>query len=400
MRRKIISVLLLVALILGATITNAGASDFEENLENATNNGAENDISDVVNLPLSAKSAILIEAKSGTVLYSKNAHEALPPASVTKVMTLLLVSEAIADGSIALEDVVTVSQNAASMGGSQIFIKEGEEFTVEELLKSAVIASANDAAVALAELVAGSESAFVTMMNERASELGMKNTSFENATGLDDSVTKHLTSAYDIALMSRELIKHPIILKYSNVWQDSIRNGEFVLTNTNRLVRYYSGCTGLKTGSTDKAGFCVSATAERDGMYLIAVIMGSPTREDRNTAARALLDYGFATYGLYTDPEAELENVPVKRGLCEDVTVYSKGFSALVSKSDLKKIEKHYEIPASLTAPITAGAKIGEIIYTLGESEIGRTDICATSDVGKIGLGRVFLILLERIIVG
>ena len=267
MRRKIISVLLLVALILGATITNAGASDFEENLENATNNGAENDISDVVNLPLSAKSAILIEAKSGTVLYSKNAHEALPPASVTKVMTLLLVSEAIADGSIALEDVVTVSQNAASMGGSQIFIKEGEEFTVEELLKSAVIASANDAAVALAELVAGSESAFVTMMNERASELGMKNTSFENATGLDDSVTKHLTSAYDIALMSRELIKHPIILKYSNVWQDSIRNGEFVLTNTNRLVRYYSGCTGLKTGSTDKAGFCVSATAERDGMY-------------------------------------------------------------------------------------------------------------------------------------
>lgn len=400
MRKRIIAAILLIALTLGATLVAVGASDLEEDLKNDINNVADGDVMGATSIPMTAQSAVLMDAETGTVLYAKNAHEALPPASVTKIMTLLLVAESIDNGSINPDDKVTVSANAASMGGSQVFIKEGEEFTVEELLKCAVIASANDAAVALAELIAGSEESFADMMNERAVELGMKNSTFENATGLDDTVTKHLTSAYDIALMSRELIKHPIILKYSNVWQDSIRDGEFVLTNTNRLVRYYSGCTGLKTGSTDKAGFCVSATAERDGMHLIAVIMGSPTREERNNAARALLDYGFASYGIYKDPECILEDVPLKKGKCASIKVYSKSFSLLCAKPDIKKIEKKYNIPATLTAPITEGAKVGEIVYIIDDNEVGRVDICASSAAERISLGDVFIGLIKSLIVG
>ena len=251
------------------------------------------------NLEISAPSAILIEATTGTVLYYKNQEQKRSPASVTKIMTLLLVCEALETERINPDDNVVISDYAASMGGSQVFLEEGESFTVEELLKCTVIASANDAAVALAELIHGTEGNFVAEMNKRAKELGMKNTNFENVSGLDDSTTAHLTSAEDIAIMSRELIKYDIILKYSSLWQDSIRNGAFQLTNTNRLVRFYDGCNGLKTGSTDKAGFCISATAKRDGMQLIAVIMGAPTRDLRNADARALLDFGFATYGLY-----------------------------------------------------------------------------------------------------
>ena len=392
--------LLAICLVIGGMTITASASDLEENIKNDINIGAENNDMGVTTLPLSAKSAILMDAKTGTVLYSSNANEPLPPASVTKVMTLLLVAEAISSGSIALTDTVTVSDRAASMGGSQIFIKEGEEFTVEELLKSTVIASANDAAVALAELIAGSEASFVNLMNKRAKELGMKNTTFENATGLDDTVTKHLTSAYDIALMSRELIKHECILEHSKVWQDSIRGGEFILTNTNRLVRYYSGCTGLKTGSTDKAGFCISATAERDGMHLIAVIMGAPTRDERNSSARTLLDYGFASYSVYSSPECELETVPVKRGVIDGISVYSKEFSLLVDKGDTKSIEKSYNIPSSLVAPVEKGAKVGEIVYTLNGNEIGRTDICATDSVARITLGGVIISIIKGIIVG
>lgn len=400
MHKKILAAILLIALAISATLATVSASDLEEDLKNDINNAADGNTIGATSIPMTAQSAVLMDSETGTVLYAQNAHEALPPASVTKIMTLLIVAEAIENGSISPEDKVTVSANAASMGGSQIFIKEGEEFTVEELLKSAVIASANDAAVALAELITGSEESFADMMNERAALLGMKNSSFENATGLDDTVTKHLTSAYDIALMSRELIKHPIILKYSNVWQDSIRDGEFVLTNTNRLVRYYSGCTGLKTGSTDKAGFCVSATAERDGMHLIAVIMGAPTREERNNAARALLDYGFATFGMYKDPECVLEDVPLSKGTCKSVKVYSKGFSLLCAKTDIKKIEKKYNIPATLTAPISEGAKVGEIVYMIGDSEVGKADICASSSVDRISFADVFVGLIKSLIVG
>ena len=295
---------------------------------------------------------------------------------------------------------VHVSSNAASKGGSQIFIKEGEEFTVEELLKSTVIASANDAAVALAELISGTETAFVDKMNERAKQLGMNNTVFENATGLDDTVTNHLTSAYDIALMSRELIKHDVITAYSNVWQDTIRDGEFVLTNTNRLVRYYDGCTGLKTGSTDKAGFCVSATAKRGGMHLIAIVMGAETRDERNEAARAMLDYGFSNYALYSEPESELENVNVTSGVKDDVYVYSKPFSKLVNKSDKGLIEKEYNIPESISAPIKYGEVVGSVVYKLNGEKIGESELYVKDDIAKINSIGLFYRILKTIFTG
>ena len=393
--RKIIAAVLALSIMLCGCSTVAFASDMEDDYVNSdTNVGAEIEDVDVEGLSVNAKSAILMEASTGEILYSYNASEALAPASVTKIMTLLLVAEAIADGSIKLTDEITVSENATSMGGSQIFLGEGEVFTVEELLKSTVIASANDAAVALAEHVGGSEAHFVSMMNERAAELGMKSTSFENCTGLDDTTVNHVTSAYDIAVMSRELIKHDIIRKYSNVWQDEIRDGEFVLTNTNRLVRYYQGCTGLKTGSTDKAGFCVSATAERDGMHLIAVIMGSPTRDERNNAARTLLDYGFASYSLYTDDAIALERVPVHKGAPEEVSVFSTGFSCLLPKGELQRVEKTYVIPEFIAGEHQCGAKVGEIIYTVEGREIGRADIVIYDDIKPIGLWDVFLRIL------
>ena len=354
----------------------------------------------VNSLEINAKSAVLMEFETGMVLYTKNASEALPPASVTKIMTLLLVAEAIADGSISLEDKVSVSANAASMGGSQVFIKEGEEFTVEELLKSTVIASANDAAVALAETVAGTEGAFVDRMNKRAAELGMNNSHFENATGLDDTVTNHVTSAYDIALMSRELLKHSVVTDYSVVWQDSIRDGEFVLTNTNRLVRYYDGCTGLKTGSTDKAGFCISATAKRDGMHLIAVVMGSDTRDDRNNAARAMLDYGFSNYALYSEPECELEYVDVVRGLSDHVSVYSREFSKLVNKSDKKRIVKEFYIPDSIQAPLICGDVVGRVVYKLDDQVIGESEVFVKEDIAEIKLKDIFLRIFKTIFTG
>lgn len=396
--RKILSLFISAIIILNCFTIGIMASMDEGENDDYTN--VTEDTVDTNSLEINAKSAILMDAKTGTVLYTKNATEALPPASVTKIMTLLLVAEAIGDGNISLEDKVYVSANAASMGGSQIFIKEGEEFTVEELLKSTVIASANDAAVALAELICGSEAAFVDRMNERAEELGMKNTSFENATGLDDTVTKHLTSAYDIALMSRELIKHDIVTEYSNVWQDSIRDGEFVLTNTNRLVRYYDGCTGLKTGSTDKAGFCVSATAMRDGMHLIAVVMGAETRDERNEAARAMLDFGFSNYALYTEPECELEYADVTRGVIDTVTVCSSEFSKLINKSDRKRVEKLYSIPQTLSAPLKAGQVVGSVVYKLDGNEIGRSDVFVKDDVDEIGVFALYLRMLRAIFTG
>lgn len=394
---KILSLLLILTLSITSLILPISASDFEDITDNGINSEADILGTSGEDIELSAISAILMDAETGTVLYSKNPGEPLPPASVTKIMTLLLVAEAIRDGEVALDDKVIVSANAASMGGSQIFIKEGEEFTVEELLKSTVIASANDAAVALAEQISGSEASFVKRMNERASELGMKNTTFENVTGLDDTVTKHLTSAYDIALMSKELIKHDVILKYSGIWQDSIRDGEFILTNTNRLVRYYDGCTGLKTGSTDKAGFCISATAKRDGMHLISVIMGAPTRDERNKDARALLDYGFAEYKLYKDPASKLEEVDVRGGTIPSTSVYSKGFSLLVNSSDYKRIEKKYDIPEAIYAPIEKGAKVGRIVYSLDGKELGSSDIIVSEDIRGLGYFDILLRLLSDI---
>lgn len=351
-------------------------------------------------LGLNVKGAYLIEAKTGKVLYSENEFLSASPASVTKIMTLLLVCEALESGKIKLDDTVTVSEYAASMGGSQVFLEEGERMSVEELIKCTVIASANDAAVALAELVAGSEEAFVRSMNRRAAELGLKATSFENTTGLDDTTVNHYSCAADIAKMSRELIKHDIILKYSGLWQDTIRDGSFTLTNTNRLVRYYDGCNGLKTGSTDKAGYCVSTTAKRGNMQLIAVIMGAESRDARNAAARKLLDYGFASYALFEAEKRLIENVPVLAGTCDFIPVISGEYSTVIEKGKSSQVELIYEIPETLTAPITEGDVIGKIIYKLDGEQIGQSDILAGASVEKIDFLGIFWRIISRITCG
>lgn len=348
-----------------------------------------------VDLGLDCKSAILIELSSGGVLYEQNADMPLPPASVTKVMTLLLVMEAIENRSVKYEDKVRASANACSMGGSQIYLEEGEEMSVEELLKSVVIASANDAAVALAEHVAGSEEAFVARMNKRAEELGMKNTRFENTNGLDDTTDSHLTSARDIAIMSRELLRYPKIREFGSIWMDSIRGGEFVLTNTNRLVRFYRGATGLKTGSTSKAGFCISASAERDGMHLIAVIMGSPGREARNAAAASLLDYGFANYALFQKSGESVGEVRVSGGEEGSVGAEYSDFSCLVPKSKLSDIKTHAELFDGLCAPVRCGDAVGRVIFSLDGKEIGRIDILADRSVEKASFRSILLKLLH-----
>ncbi len=346
-------------------------------------------------LGLTCKSAVLMEASTGKVLYAHNPDEALPPASVTKVMTLLLVMEAIDSGALNYTDNVTASANAASMGGSQIYLKEGETMCVEDLLKSVVIASANDAAVALAEHIAGSEEAFVGRMNERAAELGMLSTKFENTNGLDDTTTEHLTSARDIAIMSRELIKHRKILEYSSIWMDSIRGGSFGLTNTNRLVRFYNGATGLKTGSTSRAGFCISATASRDGMELICVIMAADTRDVRNAEAKTLLDWGYSNFELYKCDAAPLGKLKVTAGESDSAEMSYGEASFVVKKGDAKKIQKIVEIPESIAAPLKKGDKVGEVKFKLGETFVGSVDAVVLEDVDKISFWGLFCRLLK-----
>ncbi len=341
------------------------------------------------------RSAILMEAETGKVLYEQNSDVALPPASVTKIMTLLLVMEAIEDGRLAYDDMVTAGAHACSMGGSQIYLEEGEQMSVEDMIKSVVIASANDAAVALAEHVAGSEEAFVEQMNRKAEELGMDNTNFENTNGLDDTAVNHVTSARDIALMSRALIRHKKITDYSSIWMDTIRNGAFGLTNTNRLIRFYKGATGLKTGSTSKAGFCVSATAERDGMTLICVIMAAPSRDIRNAAATRLLDWGFANFTRWTSSDGSLENIAVTRGVQSSCTLSYPSFSAVVPKTDSKRIQLSMEYPEALPAPLKKGDTVGYVIYTLDNQELGRVPIVAGEDVEAVTFGHVLLKLLQ-----
>ena len=338
----------------------------------------------ITNFDVEAKSAVLMEASSGAVLYEKNADEALPPASVTKIMTLLLVMEEIDSGRLSLSDTVTASAYATSMGGSQIYLKEGEQMSVEDMLKSVVIASANDAAVALAEHICGSEETFVRRMNERAKELGMNNTNFENTNGLDDTATNHKTSARDIAIMSRELIKHKKILEYSSIWMDSVRDGAFGLTNTNRLIRFYKGANGLKTGSTSKAGFCISATAERDGMTLIAVIMGSPTRDVRNREATRLLDMGFSGYTLYSCREESLGTIPVLRGVKNECKILKPSFSCLIESVKKGSVESEIKLLDSLNAPVKAGDVAGKIIYKCGEEIVGEADVLCAESVKKL----------------
>lgn len=348
----------------------------------------------VPELGLDCVSAILMEASTGTVLYEKNADEALPPASVTKIMTLLLVMESMDRGVIGPDTVLTTSTRASQMGGSQIYLKEGEQMRAEDLIKSVVIASANDAAVVLAEAVAGSEEAFVAEMNRRASELGMKTAHFENTNGLDDTVTDHVLSARDIAIMSRELIKHKKILEFSSTWMDTVRDGAFGLTNTNRLIRFYRGATGLKTGSTSKAKFCMSATAERDGMSLIAVIMAAPTRDARNSSAAALLDWGFANYSVYTYPAGDDAELGVTGGVINTLHTVHGDFTAVVKKGDEKKVAATPSLPESVAAPIKEGDVVGGIDFTLDGNSLGSIPITAAHEVEKISfgglLGRMF----------
>ncbi|WP_242956616.1 D-alanyl-D-alanine carboxypeptidase family protein [Tyzzerella sp. An114] len=358
---------------------------------------------DNANLGLTSKSYVLMEESTGNVLVEGNSHEKLPPASVTKVMTLLLIFEALEQGKIKYDDMVTVSSHAASMGGSQVFLEEGETQTVKDMIKCISIASANDASVAMAEFLGGSEEGFVQMMNDRAKELGMNDTNFVNACGLD--VDGHVTSAYDIAVMSRELIKnHPEIKEYSTTWQDTIvhktRKGEneFGLTNTNKLIKQYSKATGLKTGSTGKALYCLSATAENENIKLIAVIMAAPDPTTRFNEAVKLLDYGFANYGIEQAGKKGdiVAEVPIYKG--SEKTVRGKtaeDVSILIKKGEDAKIETKTETIPNITAPINEGDKIGEIVYIADGKEQGRCDIVAENSVDKINISEMMMRLLS-----
>ncbi len=336
-------------------------------------------------LDIPAPSAILMEKETGTVIYEKNADERLRPASVTKVMTILLIVEAVDSGAMSLEDTITVSANAASMGGSQVFLEEGESMPLREMLKCIVVSSANDAAVAVAEHMAGSEGAFVGMMNARAAALGMDNTTFTNCTGLMDD-PEHLTTARDIAIMSRELIGHEWIKEYTTIWMDTIRDGAFGLSNTNKLIRFYSGATGLKTGYTSSAGHCLSATAERDGVEYIAVVLHCGSSADRFESAKTLLSYAFGAYTVTTPrPEGVLPAIPVKLGKAECVQpVIPEGKPVLVKKSDVGNIETSVELCETLTAPVEAGAILGRLTVTLNGDVLSTVDIVSGDTVERI----------------
>ena len=345
-----------------------------------------------------AAAAVLMEKETGTVLCEQSAHDKREPASVTKIMTLLLVMEALDEGRMALTDQVTVSARAASMGGSQVYLKEGEQMSVEELIKAVAVVSGNDAAVALAEHIAGSEEAFVARMNERAAQLGMADTTFVNCTGLP--AAGHLTSAYDIALMSRALIlDHPDIRQYSTIWMDTIRGGAFQLANTNRLVRYYEGCTGLKTGSTDSALYCLSATAEREGMELIAVVLGSPTSAQRFSAAQALLTYGFANYTLVdVRPDQAIPPVAVSLGVTGTVQpVLENGSRILVEKRMLNQISTSLRLTEGVEAPVEEGQKLGELVVSAGGAQLQTIPLVAHRAVERITVPGLFLRLVRNL---
>ena len=351
-----------------------------------------------------AKSWLLMDAATGTVLESGNEHERLAPASVTKVMTLLLIMEAIDSGQIEWSDTVTASETAAAKGGSQVFLKAGETMTVEDMVKSIAVSSANDCACAMAEHLCGSEQAFVERMNARAAELGMADTNFVNCTGLDDGAdaASHRTSAHDIALMSRELlVNHPDIKKYTTIWMDSIRGGTFGLSNTNKLVRFYPGCTGLKTGFTSGAGYCLSASAEREGMELIAVAMGSGTSQKRNDACRGMLDYGFANFAHYTPALPEALAVPVELGTAEQVTVtLPKPEPLLVKKGEQSSITARTELPESLDAPVQAGQQLGELILEREGERLAALPLTAGEEVARLTWADLFERLLARVAMG
>ena len=350
-------------------------------------------------LELTADSAILMCMDTGDIIYERNAYQHLSPASVTKVMSILLFLEAIDSGKISLTDNVSASENAASMGGSQIWLEVGEIMTVDELLKAVIVASANDACVALGEFVAGSYTAFIKMMNDRAAELGLENTNFENSTGLDDTITNHYSCAYDIAVMASEVMKHELIKSYSTIWLDYLRNGETELNNTNKLVNKYNGITGLKTGTTSNAGFCLCATAERDGMNLVAVVLGSDTSDDRFNGATNLLDFGFANYELIT-PEIDatkITEVKIRNGKEKSLKpTYNATEQILVARGS-GEISYEYNINEEMEAPVSKNDNLGTIVVYSGEEVIKTIYLKSDKDIETVSFSYIFKKLLNNI---
>lgn len=387
--KKVFCFLLCLSMMFTTSFNVSGIDRLVKEAEGIAVNNSTVQQTSADNLPVEihAKSAILMEASSGEVLLQYNADEKLFPASVTKIMTMLLVAEAIDENKITLADKVACSANAASKGGSQIWLEEGEEMTVDELLRATAIGSANDAATLLGEYVAGSEQGFIDMMNSRAKELGMNNTNFENATGLDDTTDTHLTTARDIGIMSLELLKHDFITDYTTVWMDSLRNGETELVNTNKLVRFYSGTTGLKTGTTAKAGCCISASAKRDGLHLVAVVMGSATSDERFNSAKAMLNWGFSNYVCFKPKidTTSIEKIPVQKGKLLFVeTEIPKITSIALKKGEETGVVVKIEVDENLTAPIEKGQTLGVISIETSSEKKYEYKITAKKEVEKL----------------
>ena len=381
MKKRMLAIFVLLVLLAGAILPAVRAAE----------------------LDLPAPSYVLMERSTGEVLLEHNAHERLRPASVTKVMTLLLIMEALDDGRIGWDDMVQTSAAAAAKGGSQIYLEENEQLPLEEMLKSIVVSSANDCACAMAEHIAGSEAAFVEMMNARAEQLGMTDTHFVNCTGLDDEpeAAEHLTTAYDIALMSRELLGHEAIKKYTTIWMDTVRDGQFGLSNTNKLVRFYDGTTGLKTGYTSAAGHCLSASAERNGMELIAVVLHCASSTDRFESAKALLNYGFSNYAPVTPEPGELPAVPVTLGTAAEITpVLADETPILIDKALAAGVETRVCVDESVTAPVEAGQTLGTLTITSGGQTIAERDLIAPESVGALRWGDVYLQMLRALCMG
>ncbi len=340
-------------------------------------------------MELSSKSACLMEAETGEILFEQNATEHLEPASVTKIMSVILIYEALQDGRITKSDMVTASSTAAEMGGSQIWLEPSEQMSVDDMLKAILVVSANDCTVAMAEHIAGSEENFVAMMNKKASKLGMNDTNFMNSTGLP--CDNHYTCAKDIAIMTRELLKHNDVTSYTTIWMDSLRGGEFGLSNTNKLIRFYPGATGMKTGFTDSAGYCMSATATREGVTFISAVMKADTSDNRFSDSKKLLDYGFANFSVYKIQNKQLSNISVKNSAKSEIPLKHEGDGAiLLPKGREKMVEEITSIPEYLEAPIRAGDKIGSISYILQGEEIARHDIVACEDAEKINYIEIF----------
>ena len=374
--KKNISILLAVVILLLSLPMNVGAVSDDE---------------------ITAPSAILVDGENFNILYEKNSHEKRSIASITKIMTVLLIMEDIESGKISLTDTVTASAHAASMGGSDIWLEEGEQMSLDDMLKATLVASANDAAVALAEYTEGSEEAFVKRMNTRAKELGMKDTVFKNCNGLDEE--GHISSAYDVALMSAELIKHTKVFDYTSIWLDFLRDGKTQIVNTNKLLKSYNGITGLKTGTTDDAGSCISATAKRDGLFLIAVVLGSDSGPDRFKDASILLDYGFNNYSVIIPKEKKLPKVKVNKGMESEVEVYSNPpESVLVAKGSDSEIIVKLDLPKKIDAPVEKDKKIGEITYSINDKVVQKADIRCKKTVEECSFGNSFRYLLSQLI--